>query len=182
MNFQCPLTTCLHHGNIHTVSGQGQVGPPSEIILMLKITGIDFSILISPGVYSWRRGNNYLYIGKSYKLIHRILNHDIIGVVEDLLPDDIIEFLPLGRDEIEVAEKQLIRKYNPKYNKYFNQNLESKENKISTRNALQIANSDVINESILNQKLRREKQLAKEMGISVEQLQLMGQAARQLEK
>lgn len=83
---------------------------------MLKITGRNLRELRNSGIYIWKRGEEFLYIGKSYKLIHRVVTHTIIDKVEDLKPDDIIEFHYFKRAELDVIEMELIRKHKPKYN------------------------------------------------------------------
>jgi predicted GIY-YIG superfamily endonuclease len=71
--------------------------------------------LVRPGVYGWRRGSDYLYIGCSANLLGRISNHNVIGKVETFLNTDVIDFWFESQTYYEL-EKALVREFRPKYN------------------------------------------------------------------
>lgn len=71
---------------------------------------------LRPGVYGWRRGHEYLYIGYSRKVMVRISLHNLVG--EDRLRSkDAIDFWFCNSEEEAMRlEPELIGKYSPKYN------------------------------------------------------------------
>lgn len=78
-------------------------------------------------VYGWRRGDQYLYIGKSYKGITRLYHHHVIKP-DKLLPGDKLDVwrlnLPINSPYshssllLSILEDRLIKKYNPILNKH----------------------------------------------------------------
>ena len=66
------------------------------------------------GVYVWRRGEEWLYVGASVAPLRRLASHNLIGRVEPLQDDDRIEFYP--SETFLVLEAQLIAQHQPKYN------------------------------------------------------------------
>jgi len=78
-----------------------------------------FSMLGTQGIYAWKRGDEYLYIGCSGNLLRRLSYHNIIDRVEKFLPGDILELYTHndGGDFLKLLaeEDRLIDKYRPKY-------------------------------------------------------------------
>lgn len=69
-------------------------------------------------IYIWRRGEVYLYIGASGKLLHRLCYHDKINKCEALLPNDTIEIHLCPKDKnLYILEAELHELYKPKYSK-----------------------------------------------------------------
>lgn len=69
------------------------------------------------GVYAWRRGTEWLYVGMSASVYSRINNHDVIGKAEGVQFED--QFFVYECDNFDEAadlEIELIRKFRPKYN------------------------------------------------------------------
>jgi excinuclease UvrABC nuclease subunit len=71
--------------------------------------------------YAWRRGTQYLYVGKTRQGIDRIRTHNIINVIETRRDDDVIEFWICSDSlELDALEKNLIFLHCPKYNTRMN--------------------------------------------------------------
>ena len=80
----------------------------------LRLTG---NILIEPQVYGWRRGQIYLYIGVTTKILGRLSNHHIIGVREKILKSDFIDIWTCPTYSVALQfEGELIQLLSPKYN------------------------------------------------------------------
>ena len=83
--------------------------------------------LTSPCIYGWRRGNQYLYIGKSKKGIVRSLNkHHAIDLAEVQQGDELDVFYPISeatikgkRITLDFLEMKLIQKFQPPLNQVF---------------------------------------------------------------
>lgn len=70
-----------------------------------------------PIVYGWRRGAIYLYIGQSKNGIGRIFSSEhAINNEEPLLDADIIDIWLVELKDLKKVEKELIRKFKPRYN------------------------------------------------------------------
>jgi hypothetical protein len=71
----------------------------------------------APHVYVWRRGDDYLYIGSSIRVLSRLAGHDIVGVKEPLREDDALELYACSdTKQMHALELRLIRLHKPKYN------------------------------------------------------------------
>lgn len=71
-----------------------------------------------PFVYVWRRGGNVLYIGSSTLILNRLGRHNVIGRLEALRPEDIIELHECETvAQMKRLETEFIRDRNPKYNR-----------------------------------------------------------------
>jgi hypothetical protein len=93
-----------------------------EITLAPWFSGLRFKQLKLPCIYAWKRGNRYLYIGKSVKGIRRLLDkqHEVIDVEEPMQPNDVIEiYLQATGENLAELEKAFIRKHKPAYNYQF---------------------------------------------------------------
>jgi len=87
--------------------------PPSSIFntsLLLKYKGAC--------VYEWKRGEEYLYIGRSTNLFLRLYTHNVIGKLEPIQEQDTITIYHCEtEDEMIILEKKLIKRIRPKYNR-----------------------------------------------------------------
>lgn len=90
---------------------------------MAKITytlnGHTFRRMKELTVYTWRRGDVYLYIGLTGSGIGRVFSHNVVDRAELVESEDVIEFRQLpGMDWQQAAavEARLIRKHQPRYN------------------------------------------------------------------
>jgi hypothetical protein len=80
---------------------------PSNIVSLIK-QGIY--------VYCWSRNGEYLYVGKSSRVLSRIGNHNVIGVVEELLETDTIDLYSFKNEEdAEIFEREMHELHLPKY-------------------------------------------------------------------
>jgi predicted GIY-YIG superfamily endonuclease len=70
--------------------------------------------LVSPGVYFWKRGSRWLYVGASMNPLYRVSRHNVIGRVEFLEADDVIGIIPT--EDMAKMEASLIAEHHPKYN------------------------------------------------------------------
>jgi excinuclease UvrABC nuclease subunit len=87
------------------------------------INGQEYLLRCGFIVYAWRRGEEYLYIGRSMRGYQRVFQHKIINVVEDLLEVDNIDiYVCDSREETIRLESNLIFRKKPRYNKYINTN------------------------------------------------------------
>ena len=85
---------------------------------IIKFTGEEFSAIHGDGVYTWSRGEEYLYIGCSGNMMLRVGGHNIIDRTEDVMPEDSIVFHPCpDYDTAAILEDQLIQEHQPKYNR-----------------------------------------------------------------
>lgn len=94
--------------------------PNSAETSSMTFTGKDFKQqFYSPLVYIWKRGEEWLYVGKCYYGFHRVINNKHHSTFKDKNIED--------ADSIEIhyfdsfktclrAEKALMDKYRPKYN------------------------------------------------------------------
>ena len=71
------------------------------------------------GIYGWRRGKTYLYIGQSRNIFRRLFgyNHATINVVETCKDNDTIDIWYCQPFELDTLESALIKLLKPKYNK-----------------------------------------------------------------
>jgi hypothetical protein len=69
-----------------------------------------------PIVYAWKRGNEWLYIGKSGVGLYRVFNHSVIGRKEKIQSNDSVLIWFCDYNKIDSLERQMIKKYQPKYN------------------------------------------------------------------
>lgn len=74
----------------------------------------------APIIYTWRRGDVWLYVGSSKHGTKRLTGHHIISRAS-FQPGDIINIfimsMPITTDELEEHEYKLIKKHTPIYNK-----------------------------------------------------------------
>jgi predicted GIY-YIG superfamily endonuclease len=69
-------------------------------------------------VYIWKRSTQYLYVGSTAKFLARIGTHNVINVVEPVLPLDSIVYWHFDTyEEASQYENYLIVTRSPKYNK-----------------------------------------------------------------
>jgi hypothetical protein len=73
--------------------------------------------LIGPAVYGWFRGDRCLYIGQSIHPYLRTRQHHIINAIEPVNVNDRIRIWRCDAGDLMVLEAQLIKKYNPTFNK-----------------------------------------------------------------
>ena len=79
----------------------------------MVMSGAQFFNMIQPGVYFWKRGEQWLYVGASENMLHRIARHNVIGKVEKIQSHDEIGFMPAASYlEMEAA---LIQRHAPRY-------------------------------------------------------------------
>lgn len=72
---------------------------------------------MSPSVYGWRRGTEYLYIGQALSLLKRFGGHHIIGIREDFQKDDKIDVWFFDKHlDASIFESKMIKEHFPKYN------------------------------------------------------------------
>ena len=72
---------------------------------------------IGAEVYSWRRGNKWLYVGSSQMALKRIVSHHVIGKVEAIQSQDVFEVWSCAdREEALLLEGQLINQFLPEHN------------------------------------------------------------------
>jgi hypothetical protein len=99
------------------------------------MTGKEFrSKYCSPCIYTWKRGEEWLYIGKSYHGLRRILAQHTIISRDNIKDDDEIEiwcYPELSNQELLRLERTWIHNCHPRYNKkqgrgdfYYNQVVE----------------------------------------------------------
>lgn len=70
-----------------------------------------------PLVYGWKRNHKFLYIGKSFKGIQRIIkNHPIITPKSIQGKDKIVIWFCSEEDDVDELEKKLIYQYLPTFN------------------------------------------------------------------
>jgi len=71
-----------------------------------------------PGVYGWLRGDKYLYIGQSVRVLNRLGSHNIIGTpANPILPDDkIVVWYFKTQQEAVFKEMEMIMEYLPPLN------------------------------------------------------------------
>lgn len=86
----------------------------------MTLTGKEFKQKYhSPVVYIWKRGNEYLYIGKCYTGFHRVVYdklHDVFKS-KNIQDDDTIEIQYFNtRSECLQTEQELIKIHDPLYN------------------------------------------------------------------
>lgn len=86
-----------------------------------KITLSSFILktIMSGGVYVWKRGSQYLYVGCSSEMMRRVGRHNIIGCCEPVQVDDVIEFYPLPPDRYLEEERRLNLLLKPKYSRIY---------------------------------------------------------------
>jgi predicted GIY-YIG superfamily endonuclease len=87
--------------------------------LTATLTHADFRQMTAPGLYIWKRGDAYLYIGVSVRILARVANHNVIDRAESVLDGDIIEIYSFPEDANFMYEEEarLTRLYKPKYSK-----------------------------------------------------------------
>ena len=83
--------------------------------MKIHLTGKQLLDMMSEGVYYWKRGDRYLYIGSSTNMLWRVSRHNLIDRVEPILDKDDLLFLPttnsIAEEEIEIANHRPL--YNP---------------------------------------------------------------------
>jgi predicted GIY-YIG superfamily endonuclease len=68
-------------------------------------------------VYAWGRGDRYLYVGMSKNGLGRLNNHHVIGVKEEVGPDDFIDiFACNSMTQACQLEQRYIEKFSPRWN------------------------------------------------------------------
>lgn len=82
----------------------------------LQFRGTKLFELTQPMIYGWRRGDQYLYIGKTINGLRRVLTHTVIDVVEPVLETDDFDFWYVNLLELDSRERELIHLFKPKYN------------------------------------------------------------------
>jgi len=76
--------------------------------------------LLRPIVYGWRRGDQYLYIGKSKRGTSRIVDGNVLRFhVEE---GDVVDIWKATLQNVDHLEIKFIRKFNPKYNIFHSAN------------------------------------------------------------
>jgi len=82
------------------------------------IAGWELKTYKTPVVYVWKRGDEWLYVGRSYCGMQRIMDvgHRALCKVEDT--DQILMMYHLTKRQAQALELNLIRKHKPKYNTY----------------------------------------------------------------
>ena len=88
-----------------------------------------------PMVYCWKRGEEYLYVGKSKSGFSRLVNYDKHDVLkrERIEDADSIEiFFFHDNEECLAYERYMIKEYKPKYNFKQGRKLSGEKDKIST--------------------------------------------------
>lgn len=87
----------------------------------ISITGVNILNLVSPCVYGWQRGNQWLYIGSSMHGLARVISkkHHVFSLYSILDTDGFYlwQFPHKTLDEIRNIEKTLILLLKPVYNK-----------------------------------------------------------------
>lgn len=69
-------------------------------------------------VYRWRRGDEWLYVGSTRNVFNRMLTHRVIGKVEPLQDNDVIEFVECtDKLTMLLTEHAFQVEQQPKYNK-----------------------------------------------------------------
>jgi predicted GIY-YIG superfamily endonuclease len=91
-----------------------------EFVKDYNISGNQFRAMKETGIYVWKRGNDYLYIGISNCMGRRITTHTIIDVIEPVLEDDIIQLVIIDKEQLEQIEQAMIKVHRPKYNTIHN--------------------------------------------------------------
>lgn len=83
---------------------------------IITLTGKIFKAASEDGVYFWKRGDEWLYVGATGNLIGRLAYHNIIGRVEPVLEDDVIGLIPTEPFSSISLESRLVEQHRPKYN------------------------------------------------------------------
>jgi len=85
--------------------------------LTATLTAEILGVMASPGLYVWKRGAEYLYIGTSVNVLCRIATHNVIGKAEPILRGDVIEIYTCPEEESIALEEEvkMTQKHNPKY-------------------------------------------------------------------
>lgn len=85
------------------------------------ISGAEFNRMLSPCIYSWRRGERWLYIGASANGFTRVFGyHHAIGRYDKVLLEDTIyiwHFENISLSCLFHLEAKLITEFRPKFNK-----------------------------------------------------------------
>lgn len=83
------------------------------------LTGKEFKTYKTACVYVWMRGNEWLYVGCSYRGLQRVVDskHHVLHAAEIHDTDRILIMHNLTKQSAQLMEVCLIRKHNPKYNK-----------------------------------------------------------------
>lgn len=82
-----------------------------------RISGAFLLQYQKPYVYVWWRDTECLYVGSSTRPLGRLGRHDKIGVVEPLLPTDVIDMHEcVSEAQMLLLESILIQELNPRYN------------------------------------------------------------------
>lgn len=77
----------------------------------------DLSIpLVESCVYGWRRGERYLYIGRTLNLFRRIGGHHVIDSKESCVSGDVIDVWFCPEHKLDLREKLLIKEHRPLFN------------------------------------------------------------------
>lgn len=79
----------------------------------LTMSGAQFFDSIQVGVYFWKRGETWLYVGASENMLYRIARHNVIGKVEKIQRHDEIGFIPCGN--LLELEAEMIHRHAPTY-------------------------------------------------------------------
>lgn len=104
---------------------------PAMLELSLTLNDNERSCLWSgSAVYAWYRGNECLYVGVSKQVMQRLINHNVIGVVEPILPNDLFH-IHFGKSRS--FECGLILRDKPKYNKRISHALCARPKYVSKR-------------------------------------------------
>lgn len=84
-----------------------------------SMTGQEFKTYKTPCVYVWKRGNEWLYVGQSYRGLQRIVDskHHALHNAEIHDTDEILIMYNLREHYARLVEVDLIRRYKPRYNK-----------------------------------------------------------------
>jgi predicted GIY-YIG superfamily endonuclease len=78
---------------------------------------IDVRAMLTPVVYAWKRGDEYLYIGFTSCLYRRFGGHHVIGKRDELKPTDQFDVWYFrSRREARAFELRMIAHYHPKFN------------------------------------------------------------------
>ena len=89
----------------------------------LQLYGVEIEKLLSPCVYGWQRGNEWLYIGFSAHGLSRVINssHHIFKTYTMWNTDIIYLWQPEGKTitEMKALEQTLILLLEPKFNRTF---------------------------------------------------------------
>lgn len=80
----------------------------------LHFTGEQMMTVMQPGVYFWKRGEQWLYIGSSANILWRVSRHNVIGRVEPMEDQDVIGMIQT--DDYITLEASMIATHRPKYN------------------------------------------------------------------